>query len=202
MRIMVFRLWQLLLGWGCVGVIYSLADRLQGAGRVITPSWIDNMIPFSASAIWAYLSFFLIIPLGYFLTPVSAVRWLTRSMQLSALGAGAIYLLWPTTLIAPDDIGHGMASTLLNGLMAVDSTQNCLPSLHVTLTMLAVWSVAKSRYKVITLIFIIWGITIAFSILQLKRHLFIDLVGGIVLACSAGVLAQWMTKTQKELCGE
>ena len=202
MRSFFFRSGQLLLGWGSVGVIYHLVDRLQGAGQVIPPSWVDKMIPFSASAIWLYLSFFLIIPLGYFLAPLNAVRWLARAMQLAALGAGAVYLIWPTTLIAPTDPGAGMASSLLKTLMAVDSAQNCLPSLHITLTMLAVWAVAKSRHTLTTLIFIFWGIAIAFSILQLKRHLFIDLVGGVVLASVAGALAYWMTTKHKDLCRE
>lgn len=201
MKNLVYRATQLLQGWGFVGVIYHLTDRLQGTGRVITPSLIDELIPFSANAIWPYFSFFLIIPLGYFMAPINAVRWLARAMQIAALGAGAMYLLWPTTLNAPVDTGHSLASILLKGLMAADSTQNCLPSLHVTLTLLAVWAVAKSRRDFMTWVLILWGLVIAFSILQLKRHLFIDLMGGVILAWIAGALAQRLTHT-KELSGE
>ncbi|WP_299997275.1 phosphatase PAP2 family protein [uncultured Cedecea sp.] len=193
-----YRAWQLLLGWGFVGVIYHFSDDLQGAGQIITPSWIDNKIPFSASAIWAYLSFFLIIPAGYFLAPLTAVRWLARSMQLTALGAGLIYLLWPTTLVTPPDTGQGITSVLLKQLISVDSAQNCFPSLHVALTLLAVWAIAKSRQYLLTLAFIFWGSVIAFSVLQLKRHLFIDLVGGVVLALGAGMLVSWIINRQKE----
>ncbi|MCS3430705.1 phosphatase PAP2 family protein [Klebsiella sp. BIGb0407] len=197
-----YRAGQLLLGWGFVGVIYHLTDNLQSAGQVITPSWIDNKIPFSASAIWAYLSFFLIIPAGYFLAPLTAVRWLTRSMQLTALGAGLIYLLWPTTLVTPPDSGQGIESVLLKQLISVDSAQNCFPSLHVALTLLAVWAIARSRKHFLTLAFILWGGVIAFSILQLKRHLFIDLIGGVVLASGAGMLVSWVMNRQKEKPGE
>lgn len=193
-----YRAVQLLLGWGFVGVIYHLTDNLQGAGQVITPSWIDNKIPFSASAIWAYLSFFLIIPAGYFLAPLSAVSWLARSMQVSALGAGAVYLLWPTTLVTPLDNGQGIESRLLQQLVDVDSAQNCFPSLHIALTLLAVWAIAKSRRRLTTLVFILWGAAIAFSILQLKRHLFIDLVGGVILALAAGLLVSWIMGRAKE----
>jgi membrane-associated phospholipid phosphatase len=193
-----YRTGQLLLGWGFVGVIYHLTDSLQGTGQAITPSWVDNLIPFSASAIWAYLSFFLIIPAGYFLTPLKTVRWLTRSMQLAAVGAGLVYLLWPTTIVTPLDSGQGIESMLLRQLVAVDSAQNCFPSLHIALTLLAVWAIAKSRRHWMTLAFILWGGTVAFSILQLKRHLFIDLAGGVVLALSAGMLVSWMMSRQKE----
>lgn len=198
----LYRVGQLLLGWGTVGVIYHLTDNLQGAGQVITPSWIDNKIPFSASAIWAYLSFFLIIPASYFLTPLTTVRWLTRSMQLTAVGAGLVYLLWPTTLVTPPDSGQGMASVLLKQLISVDSAQNCLPSLHVALTLLAVWAIAKSRRHWLTVAFILWGGVIAFSILQLKRHLFIDLIGGVALALGMGMLVSGLMRRQKDKLDE
>lgn len=198
----LYRTGQLLLGWGFVGVIYQLTDSLQGSGQVITPSWIDNRISFSASAIWAYLSFFLIIPAGYFLAPLKTVRWLTRSMQLAAVGAGLVYLLWPTTIVTPLDSGQGIESMLLKQLVAVDSAQNCFPSLHIALTLLAVWAIAKSRRHWMTLVFILWGSAIAFSILQLKRHLFIDLVGGVVLALGAGLLVGWIMNQQKEKADE
>lgn len=193
-----YRAGQLLLGWGSVGVIYYLTDNLQGTGQLITPSWIDNVIPFSASAIWAYLSFFLIVPAGYFLAPLAAIRWLVRSMQLTALGAGIIYLLWPTTLVTPQDTGQGIESILLKQLISVDSAQNCFPSLHVALTFLAVWAVARSRQHLLTFAFILWGAMIAFSILQLKRHLFIDLIGGVALALGAGMLVSWIINRQKD----
>lgn len=194
-----YRAGQLLLGWGFVGVVYHFTDSLQGVGQVITPSWVDNQIPFSASAIWAYLSFFLIIPACYFLAPLNAVRWLARSMQFAALGAGAVYFLWPTTLITPQDSSVGVASQLLKQLIAVDSAQNCFPSLHVALTLLAVWAIAKSRRHLVTLISVLWGGAIAVSILQLKRHLFIDLIGGVALALAAGVLASWLMNRNKEV---
>lgn len=202
MKSIFFRAWQLLLGWGFVGVVYNAADYIQAAGKVITPSWIDDMIPFSPSGIWAYLSFFLMIPLGYFMAPAARVRWLARAMQLAALGAGIVYLLWPTTLLSPADTGHGLASRLLKGLVTVDSAQNCFPSLHVALTMLVVWAIAVSRRRGVAWGFFLWGIAIAFSILQLKRHLFIDLIGGMILAWAAGMLATRMTGKQKELCRE
>lgn len=55
---LLLRLKQMLLGWGAVGVIYNFSDYLQGEGYQLTPSIIDNMIAFSPSAVWLYLSFF------------------------------------------------------------------------------------------------------------------------------------------------
>lgn len=42
MKLVVYRLWQMLLGWGFVGVIYHGSDRWQGAGHLLTPGWVDR----------------------------------------------------------------------------------------------------------------------------------------------------------------
>ncbi|TGB69239.1 inositol phosphorylceramide synthase [Escherichia sp. E4930] len=183
---LLLRLKQMLLGWGTVGVIYNFSDYLQGQGYQLTPSVIDNLIAFSPSAVWLYLSFFLIVPLGYLSIPLCHLRWLARAMQLSALVAGLFYLLWPTTMQYPPFVQSGISTGALNGLIAIDSSQNCFPSLHAALTLLAVWAIAKKGNRWLTLMSVVWAIAIAFSILQLRRHLFIDLVGGALLASICG----------------
>lgn len=190
MKMLAYRLWQMLLGWGFVGVVYSLTDRLQGSGTLLPPSAIDRWIPFSPMAIWLYLSFFIIIPLGYLLAPMPRVKWLRTAMQLTALGAGAVYLWWPTTMAYPQDSGVGVSSKLLAALTQVDSLQNCLPSLHMALTVLAVWALSDRLRKVRTALLMLWALAIAFSILQLRRHLLVDLASGALLAFLAGWLAQ------------
>ncbi|HHC4913825.1 TPA: inositol phosphorylceramide synthase, partial [Escherichia albertii] len=131
---LLLRLKQMLLGWGTVGVIYNFSDYLQGEGYQLTPSVIDNLIAFSPSAVWLYLSFFFIVPLGYLSTPLCHLRWLARAMQLSALAAGMFYLLWPTTMHYPSFDQMGISAGALNRLIAIDSSQNCFPSLHAALT--------------------------------------------------------------------
>ncbi|MDW5503699.1 phosphatase PAP2 family protein [Pseudomonas lundensis] len=199
MKTLPYRLWQMLLGWGWVGVVYSCTDRLQGAGTLLPPSAIDRWIPFSPAAIWLYLSFFIIIPLGYLLAPIPRVRWLRGAMQLSALGAGAVYLLWPTTMVYPQDHGVGLSSKLLAALTQVDSLQNCLPSLHMALTVLAVWALSDRQRKVRTALLMLWALAIAFSILQLRRHLLVDLVSGALLAFLAGWLVQRRESRRREV---
>ncbi|WP_024698565.1 phosphatase PAP2 family protein [Pseudomonas avellanae] len=186
----IFRLWQMLLGWGSVGLIYTLTDHLQRAGQIMAPSALDRMIAFTPHAIWLYLSFFVVVPLGYFLTPLHRVRWLSRSMRLTALCAGTIYLLWPTTMVYPVDEGTTLSSMLLTVLTYVDSAQNCLPSLHMALMVLAVWGISAARRTVRTVVFILWVAAIAYSILQLRRHLFIDVASGAALALVAGLLIE------------
>ncbi|HIE0013585.1 TPA: phosphatase PAP2 family protein [Serratia marcescens] len=199
MKSALFRLWHMLLGWGTVGVVYSLTDRLQGAGTLLPPSALDRAIPFSPTAIWLYLSFFLIVPAGYLLAPLTRIKWLTLAMQLTALGAGAVYLLWPTTMAYPQNDGVGISAQLLAALTRVDSPQNCLPSLHMALTVLAVWALSDGERKVRTALWMLWGVAIAFSILQLRRHLFVDLAGGALLALFAGWLALRMKTLRRRV---
>lgn len=193
-----YRLWQMLLGWGLVGVVYTLTDRLQSTGTVLPPSAIDRGIPFSPTAIWLYLSFFIIVPLGYLLAPIERVKWLRAAMQLATVGAGAIYLLWPTTLVYPQDKGDGLSSQLLAALTQVDSLQNCLPSLHMALTVLAVWALSDKQRKMRTALLLVWALAIAFSILQLRRHLLVDLVSGALLAFIAGWVVQRINSVRRD----
>jgi len=193
----VERLKQLLFGWGTVGVIYSLSDNLQGPGRVMQPSWLDNLIVYQPQAIWGYLSFFLLIPLAYLYCPEARLLWLRRSMQLTALLAGVIYLLWPTTMVYPPLSTAGSTSERwLQQLILVDSPQNCLPSLHMALTLLAIWALGGRQKLALNLLCGAWGLWIAFSIIQLRRHLFIDIASGTLLALLVGLVLQLICQRQ------
>ncbi|WP_422762877.1 phosphatase PAP2 family protein [Pectobacterium zantedeschiae] len=183
---MLLRLKALLFGWGSVGVVYQLSAQFQGQGTVLPPSIVDEWIPFSPSAIWLYLSFFIIIPLSYLSCPMTRLAGLRRATQLTALIAGIVYLTFPTTMTYPQVVGDDLSARLLQLLQRIDSPQNCLPSLHIALTVLAVWAMSDSQQKVKTGLYLLWGAAIAFSILQLRRHLFIDLVTGAMLAGMVG----------------
>ncbi|WP_261849381.1 phosphatase PAP2 family protein [Pectobacterium araliae] len=185
-RTLLLRLKALLFGWGTVGVVYQLSAQFQQPGTVLPMSLVDEWIPFSASAIWLYLSFFIIVPLSYLSCPMSRLAGLRRATQLTALIAGAVYLTFPTTMVYPQVIGDDFSTRVLQLLLLIDSPQNCLPSLHIALTVLAVWVMSDGQHKVKTGLYLLWGVVIAFSILQLRRHLFIDLVTGAMLAGITG----------------
>ncbi|WP_437215063.1 phosphatase PAP2 family protein [Pectobacterium sp. LFLA-215] len=190
----LLRLKALLFGWGTVGVVYQLSAQFQGQGTVLPTSFVDEWIPFSPSAIWLYLSFFIIVPLSYLSCPIARLAGLRRATQLTALIAGAVYLIFPTTMVYPQVVGDDLSTRVLQLLLLIDSPQNCLPSLHIALTVLAVWAMSDRQHKVKTGLYLLWGAAIALSILQLRRHLFIDLVTGGMLAGIAG----WMFLRSRE----
>lgn len=194
-----YRLLCCLLGWGMVGIIYQLTANYQMNGydqaMVLPLSVIDQWIAFSSNGIWLYLSFFLLIPLAYLCCPLSRVRWLMLAMQGCALFSGLIYLFYPTTLDYPPIVGDKISDRMLIHLITIDSTQNCLPSLHASLTVLSVYALWQKQQKIRRLLWLMWGVLIGFSIIQLRRHLFIDLVAGVLTAIVIGTLCQLILQT-------
>ena len=174
-----------LLGWGTVGIVYQYTGQVTGQAHVLSPSELDNAVPFSPDAIWLYLSFFLFIPLGYFLSPLKKAYSLMYAMQLCALVSGAVYLWYPTTMLYHDYDLLALSGQALSALINIDSPQNLLPSLHVSLTLIvlnALWSIQQ---KFRTVLAVIWAIAICTSVLVLTRHLVIDVVTGALTACGA-----------------
>lgn len=196
-KALFIRLIYCLIGWGTVGIVYRYTGQVVDNANVLTPSSIDNAVQFSSNAIWLYLSFFLFIPLGYFCSPMERTRSLMFAMQLCALVSGGVYLLYPTTMLYHQYDLTTFSGRALSALINIDSPQNLLPSLHVSLTLVvlnALWSV---KYKIRTLTYCLWATAICVSVLVLKRHLFIDVVTGAVTACAA-LLVVYATKYRLE----
>ncbi len=185
------RLQQMLLGWGSVGLAYGLASIVMGTPSVIPTTALDRMVPFSVSAVWTYLSFFVLIPYAYLQVDAMRLRWLRQSMQCVAVICGALFLAWPTTLIYPLVQGTGASVTLLRWLAAADSPQNCLPSLHGALTVLCVWALCEKGRPLRSIGAVAAGLAIGVSIIALRRHLSIDLGAGVAVGMGCG----WICRT-------
>ena len=185
------RLLHLLAGWGSVGLVYFSCDLLQGQGVLLPETALDRAIAYSDTAIWLYLSFFILIPYAYLVADAARVRWLARAMALSALACGVVFLLYPTTLAYPP-VGEGSAwsTQLLRQLQAADSAQNCLPSLHGALTLLCVWALCDKRHLVRSLLAVLLGVAICYAIIALRRHVSIDLAAGLFVGVAGGMLAK------------
>lgn len=183
------RLGAMAIGWGSVGVVYGISgQRGPESAFHLTPSAIDLWFSFDPNAIWAYLSFFLLVPLGYLASKPDRLLWLMRAMVLCALGAGVVFAIFPTTMSFPPTPSSGLSAAVLALLIRVDTLVNCLPSLHVALSLIcaaALWD-AKKPWHMVALG--LWLAVICLSILQLQRHQFVDLVAGAALAAWAGLL--------------
>lgn len=195
--IMSMSVWQrvghLLLGWGCVGFVYSLTGHIYSSAHIISPIVIDDAIGYSPNSVWLYLSFFLFIPCGYLLSNADKVKPLMWQMILCAVLSGTVYLIYPTTAEFPQNIGSGLTQQALAGLLQVDTSQNMLPSLHVSLTLIAWRALCRKDQFLRNLLWLLWALMIIFSVLMLKRHLFIDVVGGAACAWIAITVVRLLT---------
>lgn len=187
-----WRLWQMALGWGCVGFVYTFAgcfSPLLGRSVVLLPaSALDRLIPFLPVAVWWYLSFFLFIPWAYLAAPTARVTWLRRAMQLCALVCGAVFMAWPTVMPLQPAAHGGVSAQLLAWVRLADTSHNSLPSLHgalTVLTMLALIDTGSARRSVLA---IVWAGFIAASVVLVRQHILIDLLTGMAVGATAGLV--------------
>ena len=185
------RLFYLLAGWGSVGLVYFSSDLLQGQGVLLPETLIDRAIAYSDAAIWLYLSFFILIPYTYLVVSPARVRWLARAMAVSAVICGVVFLLYPTTLAYPP-VGDGMgwSTQVLRMLQTMDSTQNCLPSLHGALTLLCAWALFERDRPIRSALAVLLTLGICYAIIALRRHVSIDLGAGLLVGMAGGALAK------------
>lgn len=135
---------------------------------------------------------FILVPLAYLRCPPQRQYALAAAMQCCAAAAWLCFMLFPTALAAyPAPDPGTISGWLLHGLMQVDSPQNCLPSLHAALTLLCVHALyrdgSQTRTRAYNLALWLWGGLIALSIIVLRRHLFIDLIAGLLLGQAAAM---------------
>jgi membrane-associated phospholipid phosphatase len=130
------------------------------------------------------------VPLAFLFAKENRIVTLRYAIQISAMISGIIFIMFPTSLSYPPLVAEGINAKALKMLLLVDTEQNCLPSLHAALTLLALISLWDWQKKITSLIYLVIAILIGFSIIQLRRHLFIDVAAGILV----GLIAQGLAK--------
>jgi membrane-associated phospholipid phosphatase len=144
---------------------------------------LDGRIPLIPLFVVPYLSFFLFLPwtlLSFMVTRNKLYREMCYSLMIASFVSYAIYMLYHTTIVRPHVTGLGIASRLVAFLYLVDPPFSCFPSLHSSLSTIAVvhWfrSASRVRYVVLT-----WGVLIIVSTVMIKQHHILDALGGIAL---------------------
>jgi membrane-associated phospholipid phosphatase len=197
---LLIRLRHMILGWGVVGLVYAFTSAFQGHGATLAETALDRMIAFNPAGIWVYLSFFILIPYTFITAQPYKLLWLRSSMQTCAVVCGLIFVIYPTTLLYPAITGDGMSQSMLRFLASSDSSQNCLPSLHGALTLLCAWALLDGKRKLHSGLAVLWAMGIFISIIQLRRHVSIDLAAGITVGLACGWLCmQWAANKRKSV---
>ncbi|MDR2207757.1 MAG: phosphatase PAP2 family protein, partial [Azoarcus sp.] len=179
----------MIAGWGAIGLSYWIGHLISRPAHILHESLLDRLIPFDPSFVWLYLSFFLFVPMAYLFSAPSRVKPLARAMQMSAVFAAVVFVICPTTLVYPAIPSETLSDILMNLLARIDTTQNCLPSLHGALTLLCIVALWQRERPWRSALVLLWGVVIMWAVLQTRRHLVIDLGAGLLLGAACAWLA-------------
>ncbi len=175
--------------FGVVLTGYELVGRATagaGAGHVFMTD-LDQRIPYLPWTVWLYLPLF---ALFFHLAIYSIRRWDVflkgvASMVLVSLMAWAVFLMVPSSYPRPPVVDDGtLTGQLLLLLRAIDPATNTFPSLHVGMTLTVALACRRDD-----LVRGRWMLVLAalpsLSILTVKQHYLVDLVGGLIIGVAS-----------------
>ncbi len=183
------RIISMLMGWCVVGIVYGSTRFISGEYWIIPELWLDQQIPFSTQGIWLYLSFFVVVPFAFLSAPLVKIKPMTIAIIISALISGLVFVIFPTTLVYPEFNQKTLADQIFYWLLWIDTAQNCLPSLHASLTVICLLTLWNNQKILISLTYFVISLAIGFSIIQLRRHLSLDVGAGIFVGILAYIVA-------------
>ncbi len=183
------RMISMLIGWCAVGIIYGSTRFTSGEHWIIPELWLDQQIPFSTQGIWLYLSFFVVVPFAFFTAPLAKIKPMMIAILISALISGLVFVIFPTTLVYPEVNQQTFTDQLFYWLLWIDTAQNCLPSLHAALTVICLSALWNTQKLFLSLVYLIISLAIGFSIIQLRRHLSLDVGAGILVGIISYIVA-------------
>ncbi|MGV3612204.1 MAG: phosphatase PAP2 family protein [Fluviicola sp.] len=176
------RLCYLVISWLSCGLIYIASGFVKGTNWIIPETPIDQFIPFNPQGIWLYLGFYVYIPYTFITVKESLVKRITFAFVITACISGVLFFCLPSSIVFPAFKNDGLSASLLAFISENDTEQNCFPSMHaslITLCLFANWD-RKNWIRTITCTSI--TLLMYYCIIAVRRHVFIDLAAGIVLA--------------------
>jgi hypothetical protein len=162
---------------------------------VITPSWLDHIIPLVPAASYPYMTYVLLPPT---LIVVSGRR--PDFVYVFGAGMACHFLNLIAYTVVPSELsGRAIApaGSLLELLYAADGGRCVLPSGHAALPvavstaalLVARSSAASQRFwRGVALLFALWGAMLATTALLTKQHYVVDIIAGAVFGalCAIG----------------
>lgn len=140
-------------------------------------------IPLIPWMILPYLSLNLltIIPLFYLSPP--EIRRMGRSMGAAVVIAGAIFYIFPAPIgfLRPDNV-PGIWDKLFKVVWSLDRTNNTLPSLHITFSFIAIFSIWSKVNLKEKIFYSGWGTLICFAVILTWQHHVWDVLTGLILS--------------------
>ncbi|RJO72436.1 MAG: phosphatase PAP2 family protein [Myxococcales bacterium] len=176
--------------------LYFLVMQFTADRPMNTLFWpYDHLVPFRPEFVYVYLTvywMFLVALLGAKQPDESRVTF-KAGMYLLVV-CMTVFIFYPVAYPRPEIAIDSLASWGLSIVYAADKPNNCFPSMHCAMVMLA-GVVGLRRNRFTGLLLFIGAVEIGFSTLFTKQHFIADVLGGFSLALiSYGIVAY-----QKEL---
>ena len=168
----------------------------ETAGRAITMpmTWIDQWIAVNEFAFVPYVSLWVYVSLA----PAFALN--AGALRAYAAGALAIALLgiasfWLFPTVTPPFGVDWSQVPMLRFLKESDASGNAFPSLHVAFAVYSAYVISSQLKSIRSPRWArtfnwFWCLAIIYSTLATRQHVFVDVAGGILLAC-LGRRAAW-----------
>tara|TARA_Y100000310_G_scaffold159075_1_gene158534 strand:- start:9216 stop:9830 length:615 start_codon:yes stop_codon:yes gene_type:complete len=167
-------------GYYLIGSYINKIPLQISSFSVATP--IDDVLPLIPEFVFIYMSMYLVAVLPYFfIQDKKEFRRVISSYLLVLVSSFMIFIFFPVYVPRPELIATTFSEKVLTHLYLVDLPINNFPSLHVALSMLSSF-ILYNYSKKIGSISLIWSVLIAFSVLLVKQHYFLDIIGGVLIA--------------------
>ena len=161
---------------------YKGAQILRPEGFLVN-TLLDNFVPFLDYFVVFYILYFplLLLPVTLYWGNWDEYKWVLASFLIAILISVGIYLTFQTEVVRPEISDTNIFTKLVLELYKNDRTVNALPSLHVSLSLLAVFFTYK-KTRLLGILSLPLGMLIMASTVFIKQHAVLDVIGGILLA--------------------
>lgn len=148
---------------------------------------LDGKIPFVPGFIWIYVLAYGQWVFSLWLASREGMGFYFEAVSAEILGkllSMPIFLIFPTAMVRPEIVGNSPSEWMTGLIYAMDSPDNLFPSLHCLdswLCLRLVWKMKKvpGWYKWANGIF---SVLVFASVVLVKQHLAVDILGGIAVA--------------------
>src|SRR3989338_6179632 len=167
-----------LLMWG----IYFITNFLNaGRGTYSFNIFLDGLIPFVPLFVFFYFIYFPFVLLPFLFAKGKNFINLVKANIFIIMISNLIYVLIPTKIPRPEFIANDIPTFVLNFVYNID---NLFPSLHVSMTFLALLAISKINKKFFLIALVLFALT-TLSTLFIKQHYVLDVLSGLMLGYAA-----------------
>jgi membrane-associated phospholipid phosphatase len=173
---------------------FWMLENPRVSPTVLPLTAVDRAVPLSTGWLPSYLSLWVYVslPPALFAERAPLVRFGIAIGAVCLAGLG-LFALWPSAIppeLAVDFDAHPEMA-LLKG---IDASGNACPSMHVATALFSALWLERLLREIgaplwLRIANILWGVAIIYSTLAVKQHVFLDVVGGVLL----GGLGAWLS---------